>query len=67
MAAAEKLGVIDALFLAAETRESMMHVGGLLVFTAPPDAPAGGFLRALADSLRDQPAVQPPWNLELRR
>ena len=67
MAAAKKLGVIDALFLAAETRESMMHVGGLLVFTPPPDAPAGGFLRALAGSLRDQPAVQPPWNLELRR
>ncbi|HEU5056546.1 MAG TPA: wax ester/triacylglycerol synthase family O-acyltransferase [Kofleriaceae bacterium] len=67
MAAAKKLGVIDALFLAAETRESMMHVGGLLVFTPPPDAPSGGFLRALADGLRDQPEVQPPWNLELRR
>ena len=66
MAAAKKLGVIDALFLAAETRESMMHVGGLLVFTPPPDAPSG-FLRAVADGLRDQPAVQPPWNLELKR
>ena len=66
MAAAKKLGVIDALFLAAETRESMMHVGGLLVFTPPPDAPSG-FLRAVADGLRDQPAVQAPWNLELRR
>ena len=66
MAAAKKLGVIDALFLAAETRESMMHVGGLLVFTPPADAPSG-FLRAVADGLRDQPAVQPPWNLELKR
>ena len=66
MAAAKKLGVIDALFLAAETRESMMHVGGLLVFTPPADAPSG-FLRAVADGLRDQPAVQAPWNLELRR
>jgi diacylglycerol O-acyltransferase / wax synthase len=66
MAAGKKLGVMDALFLAAETRESMMHVGGLLVFTPPPDAPSG-FLRALADGLRDQPVVQAPWNLELRR
>jgi diacylglycerol O-acyltransferase len=66
MAAAKKLGVMDALFLAAETRESMMHVGGLLVFTPPADA-ANGFLRAVADGLRDQPAVQAPWNLELRR
>jgi diacylglycerol O-acyltransferase / wax synthase len=66
MAAAKKLGVIDALFLATESRESMMHVGGLLVFSPPLDA-AGGFLRRVADSLRDQPDVQPPWNLELRR
>lgn len=66
MAAGKKLGVMDALFLAAETRESMMHVGGLLVFTPPPDAPSG-FLRALADGLRDQPVVQAPWNLQLRR
>jgi len=64
--AAKKLGVLDALFLAAESRESMMHVGGLLVFSPPPDAPTG-FLRQLADGLRDQPEVQPPWNLELRR
>jgi len=64
--AAKKLGVLDSLFLAAESRESMMHVGGLLVFSPPPDAPTG-FLRALADGLRDQPEVQPPWNLELRR
>jgi diacylglycerol O-acyltransferase / wax synthase len=66
MAAGKKLGVMDALFLAAESRESMMHVGGLLVFTPPPDRPTG-FLRALADGLRDQPEVQAPWNLELRR
>jgi WS/DGAT/MGAT family acyltransferase len=66
MAAAKKLGVIDALFLATESRESMMHVGGLLVFSPPPEAP-GGFLRRLTDTLRDQPEVQAPWVLKLRR
>jgi diacylglycerol O-acyltransferase len=64
--AAKKLGVIDAIFLAAESRESMMHVGGLLLFAAPPD---GGtrFLRQLADQMRESPTEpQPPWNLKLR-
>jgi diacylglycerol O-acyltransferase / wax synthase len=64
--AVKKLGMLDALFLAAESREAMMHVGGLLVFTPPADATA--FLRVLADELRSgAPAPQPPWNLKLRR
>jgi len=63
----KKVGLMDALFLALESRESMMHVGGLLVFSQPPDA-GPMFLRELADRLRDDtPAVQPPWNLVLRR
>jgi diacylglycerol O-acyltransferase / wax synthase len=64
--AGKKLGVLDALFLATESRESMMHVGGLLVFSPPSDA-APGFLRVLADQWRDAPHVEPPWNLRLRR
>ncbi|RAV08938.1 wax ester/triacylglycerol synthase family O-acyltransferase [Mycolicibacterium sp. GF69] len=31
---------LDAMFLASETREHPMHVGGLHVFRLPPDAPA---------------------------
>ena len=33
--AGKKLSVFDAMFLAGESREAMMHVGGLLVFTPP--------------------------------
>lgn len=62
---AKKLSMLDAMFLAGESRESMMHVGGLLTFTLPPDAPAG-FLRELADELRGDVAIYPPWNLRLR-
>ena len=65
---AKKLSMLDALYLAFESRESMMHVGGLLTFT-PPRGDQGGFLRALAMELRarDGSRVQSPWNLRLRR
>jgi WS/DGAT/MGAT family acyltransferase len=61
----KKLSVMDAMFLAAETRESMMHVGGLLIFTPAPGTPAG-LLRKVADELRGPMAVHTPWNLRLR-
>ena len=61
----KKLSMMDAMFLAAETRESMMHVGGLLTFTPAPDAPPH-FLRRLFDELRGNVRVEPPWNLRLR-
>ncbi len=55
---------MDVLFLAAESREGMMHVGALYPFTPPPGA-AVGFLRQLSDELRASPAIQAPWNLRL--
>lgn len=63
--AAKKLSVLDLVFLATESRQSMIHVGGLLLFT-PPVGADPGFLRALTDEVRDAPEVQPPWNLRLR-
>ncbi len=63
--ATKKLSMMDAMFLAGETRESMMHVGGLLTFTLPADAPPH-FLRRVADELRGSVTVYPPWNLRLR-
>ncbi|HEX8794622.1 MAG TPA: wax ester/triacylglycerol synthase family O-acyltransferase [Polyangiaceae bacterium] len=65
MSVRHRLGALDRLFLAAETRESMMHVGGLLQFSPPPE---GGrdVLRNLRDEMRAGPIVRPPWNLKLR-
>src|SRR3974390_3322506 len=59
------LGALDRVFLAAETRESMMHVGGLLQFSPPP---TGGrdVIRRMRDEVRAHPVVPPPWNLKLR-
>lgn len=62
--AGKKLSVFDAMFLAGESREVMMHVGGLLVFT-PPAGADPHLLRQLASELRSTVEVQAPWNLRL--
>ena len=61
----KKLTLMDAIFLAGESRESMMHVGALFPFS-PPASAEPGFLRTLADELRASPRVSSPWNLKLR-
>jgi WS/DGAT/MGAT family acyltransferase len=61
----KRLSPSDAMFLYGESRETMMHVAGLLTFVPPPDAPPD-HLRRLMNEIRAQPAVFPPWNLKLR-
>src|SRR5690349_16636959 len=53
------------MFLYGESRETMMHVAGLLLFAPPPDADPD-HLRHLIDEIRDNPPVHRPWNLQLR-
>jgi diacylglycerol O-acyltransferase / wax synthase len=53
------------MFLYLESRETMMHVAGLLQFTPPRDVPPD-HLRQLVDEIRALPSVQRPWNLKLR-
>lgn len=60
---ARRLGPQDMLFLYAETPSTMMHVGGLMPFTPPPDAPRD-FLRQLVDESKANEVVE-PWNLKL--
>lgn len=57
------LGVIDKLFIYGETRESMMHVAGLMVFSPPEGDP--GFVRRLVDDIHEHPMVTAPWNRRL--
>jgi len=59
------LSPLDLGFLAAETRESMMHVGALLQFAPPPDAKPD-FLYHLIEEIREDAIAVPPWNLKLR-
>lgn len=60
---ARRLGPQDMLFLYGETSSTMMHVGGLMPFTPPPDAPRD-FLRQLVDESKENEVVA-PWNLKL--
>jgi diacylglycerol O-acyltransferase len=62
---ARRLNALDRSFLAGETRESMMHVGGLLPFS-PPDGGGRDIHLRLRDELRSLWTVEPPWNLKLR-
>ncbi|HSW13668.1 MAG TPA: wax ester/triacylglycerol synthase family O-acyltransferase [Solimonas sp.] len=60
----KRVAPMDAMFLYGETRETMMHVAGLMPFTPPADA-GPDFLRLLMEEIRHTVGVQPPWNLKL--
>jgi diacylglycerol O-acyltransferase len=53
------------MFLYGESRDQMMHVAGLLTFTAPEDAPPDQ-MRTLMDEIRSGAPVYRPWNQRLR-
>jgi diacylglycerol O-acyltransferase / wax synthase len=59
-----RLSPSDAMFLYGESRETMLHVAGLLQFTPPADADPD-HLRHLMDEIRQGPPVHRPWNLQL--
>lgn len=63
---ARRLNALDRTFLAGETRESMMHVGGLLTFSPPARGGGREVYRQLMDELRRDWTVRPPWSLKLR-
>jgi len=58
-----RLGLQDLIFIYGETSSSKMHVGGLLPFTPPADAPRD-YLRQMIDEARQQ-EVMAPWNRKL--
>jgi WS/DGAT/MGAT family acyltransferase len=58
-----RLGLQDLMFIYGETSSSKMHVGGLLPFTPPVDAPSD-YLRRQVDEARRQ-EVMSPWNRKL--
>jgi diacylglycerol O-acyltransferase / wax synthase len=60
------LNPLDLSWLMVESRETPMHVGGLIPFTLPDDAPAD-FLRSLLADFRAVSEVAAPWNYRLRK
>ena len=53
----------DAMFLGAETPETMMHVASLMPFAPPADA-GPTYLRDVLDEARTEPVLS-PWNMKL--
>jgi diacylglycerol O-acyltransferase / wax synthase len=55
---------LDAVWLALESRDTPMHVGGLFEFTLPKDAPAD-YLKQEFERMREVRSIPSPWNLKL--
>ncbi|MFZ4760463.1 MAG: wax ester/triacylglycerol synthase domain-containing protein, partial [Burkholderiaceae bacterium] len=60
-----RLNPLDASWLLVESRETPMHIAGLMPFTPPADAPPD-FLHQLMHELRSAREVVAPWNFRLR-
>lgn len=59
------LNPLDASWLMVESRETPMHVGGLMRFVLPDDAPPDFFAKLMQD-FRATKKFAPPWNQRLR-
>jgi diacylglycerol O-acyltransferase / wax synthase len=55
---------LDAAWLALESRDTPMHVGGLFEFTLPRNA-AADYLKREFERMREPQAIPAPWNLKL--
>lgn len=58
------LSPVDQVFLWLEKRQQPMHVGGLQLFSFPDDAP-DDYVAQLADQLREETIVTPPFDRRL--
>lgn len=61
-----KLSLIDDTFLRLESRRQPLHIGMLMLFEPPADAPPD-FAARLAARLRQSTATVPPFNQRLER
>jgi len=59
------LNPLDASWLYVESKDTPMHVAGLMIFELPKDAPLSYFQDLFADS-REHQQFYPPWNRRLR-
>lgn len=62
--ALRRMSPMDASWLALESRDTPMHVGGLYEFTKPDDA-GDDYLNELVELMKSHRTVPPPWNLKL--
>lgn len=62
----KKLSMMDTGFLLAESRETPMHVGGINLFTLPPEVDEQEFLHGLAQGLRSEGEIESPFGDRLK-
>ena len=62
----KKLSLFDDAFLRLESRRQPLHIGMLMLFEPPKDAPAD-FAAKLAERLRQSTVAVPPFNQRLER
>jgi diacylglycerol O-acyltransferase / wax synthase len=60
------LSPIDAAFLRMESKRTPMHVGALMTFRLPDNAPKD-FVQRLIEQMRAQPFMPPPFGSRLKR
>jgi diacylglycerol O-acyltransferase / wax synthase len=60
-----RLNPLDASWIYTDSRETPMHVGGLLPFRLPPNAPPD-YLRQMMAEFRKHRTFAPPWNRRLK-
>ena len=65
MAGTKRLNPLDASWLAVDSVDTPMHVGSLLIFQVPDDAPED-FAAKLFASLKSHTEAHPPWNFKLK-
>lgn len=65
MAGTKRLNPLDASWLAVDSLDTPMHVGSLLTFQLPDDAPED-FARKLVAYMKSHSEAHPPWNLRLK-
>jgi len=58
-----QISPLDAAWLLLESCDTPMHVGGLMEFTRPRDAPAD-YLKRQLERMRASRTLPPPWNLK---
>ncbi len=59
-----RVSPVDAAWLLLESRDTPMHVGGLMEFTRPPDA-GPDYLKVQVARMREARTLPQPWNLKL--
>ena len=65
MAGTKRLNPLDASWLAVDSIDTPMHVGSLLIFQLPDDAPED-FAAKLFAHLKSHTEAHPPWNYKLK-